>query len=199
MNPLDEEWESWKITYKKKYNSPEEETIRRAAWEKNKIYIEAHNKQYEQGLTSFTMGLNQFSDRISTSSKSANLCEMQYDIDEEVIKSYKNTPIAPSLPFELPLPRLQFAVSQPRSRLQKSFNQGSIMNPLDEEWESWKTTFEKKYNSPEEEAFRRAIWENKKIFIEAHNQQYEQGLSSFCLGLNDFADMVSTSSKSANN
>lgn len=64
MNPLDEEWESWKTTFEKKYNSPEEETIRRAAWEKNKIYIEAHNKQYEQGLTSFTMGLNQFADMI---------------------------------------------------------------------------------------------------------------------------------------
>nr|XP_055050901.1 protein CTLA-2-beta-like [Misgurnus anguillicaudatus] len=62
------------------------------------------------------------------------------------------------------------------------------MNPVDEEWETWKVTYGRNYNSPEEEAFRRAIWENKKIFIEAHNQQYEQGLSSFCLCLNDFAD-----------
>ncbi|XP_073721333.1 protein CTLA-2-beta isoform X2 [Misgurnus anguillicaudatus] len=64
------------------------------------------------------------------------------------------------------------------------------MNPLDEEWESWKITYNKKYNSPEEESFRRAIWEKTKIFVEAHNQKYEQGLSSFNVGLNKFADMT---------
>ncbi|XP_065134235.2 protein CTLA-2-beta-like isoform X3 [Paramisgurnus dabryanus] len=64
MNPEDEEWESWKITYKKKYNSPEEESIRRAAWEKTKIFVKAHNQKYEQGLTSFTVGVNQFADLI---------------------------------------------------------------------------------------------------------------------------------------
>nr|XP_055050902.1 protein CTLA-2-beta-like [Misgurnus anguillicaudatus] len=63
MNPLDEEWENWKITYNKKYNSPEEETIRRAIWEKTKIFVKAHNQKYEQGLTSSTVGLNQFADQ----------------------------------------------------------------------------------------------------------------------------------------
>ena len=34
-------------------------------WEENKKKIEAHNADYEQGKTSFYMGLNQFSDLVS--------------------------------------------------------------------------------------------------------------------------------------
>ncbi|GAB1298283.1 Trophoblast-specific protein beta [Apodemus speciosus] len=40
----------------------DEETHRRAVWEENKKKIEAHNADYEQGKTSFSMDLNKFSD-----------------------------------------------------------------------------------------------------------------------------------------
>ncbi|XP_052583938.1 protein CTLA-2-beta-like isoform X1 [Peromyscus californicus insignis] len=58
---LDAEWEEWKMNFKKSY-SPDEEGHRRAVWEKNKKFIENHNADYEQGKTSFSMGLNGFSD-----------------------------------------------------------------------------------------------------------------------------------------
>lgn len=43
----------------------DEERHRRALWEENKKIIEKHNAEYEQGKTSYTMGLNQFSDMVS--------------------------------------------------------------------------------------------------------------------------------------
>ncbi|XP_028749503.1 protein CTLA-2-beta-like isoform X1 [Peromyscus leucopus] len=58
---LDAEWEEWKMNFKKSY-SPDEEGHRRAMWEKNKKIVDNHNADYEQGKTSFTMGLNGFSD-----------------------------------------------------------------------------------------------------------------------------------------
>uniref|UniRef100_A0A8C8W430 Cathepsin propeptide inhibitor domain-containing protein n=1 Tax=Peromyscus maniculatus bairdii TaxID=230844 RepID=A0A8C8W430_PERMB len=61
---LDAEWEEWKMNFKKSY-SPDEEGHRRAVWEKNKKFIENHNADYEQGKTSFSMGLNGFSDMVS--------------------------------------------------------------------------------------------------------------------------------------
>ncbi|KAL1784234.1 cathepsin J [Sigmodon hispidus] len=61
---------------------------------------------------------------------------------------------------------------------------------LDAEWEEWKMEFERTY-SPEEEVHRRAVWEKNKEFIDKHNADYEQGKTSFSLGLNDFADKTS--------
>ncbi|XP_051007094.1 protein CTLA-2-beta-like [Acomys russatus] len=61
---LDAEWEEWKMKYNKKY-SPEVEGYRRAVWEENKKMIEQHNADYEQGKTSFMMGLNHFSDMVT--------------------------------------------------------------------------------------------------------------------------------------
>ncbi|KAK7812022.1 LOW QUALITY PROTEIN: hypothetical protein U0070_018582 [Myodes glareolus] len=61
---LDAEWEEWKKKFEKTY-SPNEEGHRRALWEENKKIIEKHNAEYEQGKTSYTMGLNQFSDMVS--------------------------------------------------------------------------------------------------------------------------------------
>lgn len=43
----------------------------------------------------------------------------------------------------------------------------------------------------DEEAHRRAVWEENKKKIEAHNADYEQGKSSFSMGLNEFSDLVS--------
>ncbi|KAL1784128.1 hypothetical protein HispidOSU_005436 [Sigmodon hispidus] len=58
---LDAEWEEWKMKYLKTY-SPDEEGLRRAVWEKNKEFIDKHNENYRQGKTSFSLGLNHFSD-----------------------------------------------------------------------------------------------------------------------------------------
>ncbi|CAH6796006.1 Ctla2a [Phodopus roborovskii] len=60
---------------------------------------------------------------------------------------------------------------------------------LDAEWEEWKTKFEKSY-SPDEEKYRRSVWEEEKKKIEEHNSEYEQGKTSFSEGLNEFSDMT---------
>ncbi|XP_052000004.1 cathepsin K-like [Xyrauchen texanus] len=59
---LDKAWESWKITHRKEYNGLDEESIRRAIWEKNMRFIEAHNKEYELGIHTYNLGMNQFGD-----------------------------------------------------------------------------------------------------------------------------------------
>ncbi|XP_021035512.1 protein CTLA-2-beta isoform X2 [Mus caroli] len=58
---LDNEWEEWKTKFAKTYRL-DEERHRRLVWEESKKKIEAHNADYEKGKTSFSMGLNQFSD-----------------------------------------------------------------------------------------------------------------------------------------
>lgn len=69
---LDAEWEEWKKKFGKTY-SPDEEGHRRAVWEDSKKTIEAHNADYKQGKTSFSMGLNQFSD-LTTEEFRRNCC-----------------------------------------------------------------------------------------------------------------------------
>ena len=41
--------------------------MRREIWEKNVAKIDAHNKLFEQGKTTFTMGENHLADRVSYS------------------------------------------------------------------------------------------------------------------------------------
>ncbi|XP_076844540.1 cathepsin K-like [Brachyhypopomus gauderio] len=61
---------------------------------------------------------------------------------------------------------------------------------LDSKWETWKTTHNKEYNSPVEEAFRRGIWEKTLQMIENHNREYELGIHTWSMGLNQFSDMT---------
>uniref|UniRef100_A0A3B3QG70 Cathepsin K n=1 Tax=Paramormyrops kingsleyae TaxID=1676925 RepID=A0A3B3QG70_9TELE len=62
-----------------------------------------------------------------------------------------------------------------------NFTQGPSLL-LDSEWESWKT---------EEEGSRRSIWEKNMRLIDAHNQEYKQGIHSYELGMNSLGDMTS--------
>ena len=55
------EWERHKLTYGKAY-SPQEETYRRSIFEKNVLIIEEHNKKADQGLFSYRLGVNEFTD-----------------------------------------------------------------------------------------------------------------------------------------
>ncbi|XP_076429632.1 protein CTLA-2-beta-like [Peromyscus maniculatus bairdii] len=60
---------------------------------------------------------------------------------------------------------------------------------LDAEWQEWKRKYEKTY-SQDEEGHRRMVWEENKKKIEEHNAEYEQGMASFCMGLNEFSDLT---------
>ncbi|XP_048848522.1 cathepsin K-like [Brienomyrus brachyistius] len=71
-----------------------------------------------------------------------------------------------------------------------NFTQGPSLL-LDLEWESWKTVYEKDYNSQGEEQSRRSIWEKNMQLIDAHNQEYKQGIHSYELGMNSLGDMTS--------
>ncbi|XP_048848521.1 cathepsin K-like [Brienomyrus brachyistius] len=71
-----------------------------------------------------------------------------------------------------------------------NFTQGPSLL-LDSEWESWKTVYEKDYNSQGEEQSRRSIWEKNMQLIDAHNHEYKRGIHSYQLGMNSLGDMTS--------
>ncbi|VDP69874.1 unnamed protein product [Echinostoma caproni] len=61
----------------------------------------------------------------------------------------------------------------------------------DAAWEHWKNSYNKVYNSPSEEAHRRAIWEAKVKSNHEHNLKYDLGLVTYLKGLNQFSDITS--------
>ncbi|KAM8920882.1 cathepsin K [Pelodytes ibericus] len=61
---------------------------------------------------------------------------------------------------------------------------------LDYEWELWKKTNLKQYNSQTDEVFRRQIWEKNLKLITAHNEEYFQGLHTYELGMNHLGDLT---------
>ncbi|XP_013101312.1 crustapain-like [Stomoxys calcitrans] len=58
----DEEWEAYKLEFKKSYADEAEDAMRREIVAKYKAFIDEHNKRYEAGEESFTYELNSFSD-----------------------------------------------------------------------------------------------------------------------------------------
>ncbi|XP_055383350.1 procathepsin L-like [Condylostylus longicornis] len=61
---------------------------------------------------------------------------------------------------------------------------------LDSEWENFKIQYGKVYNSYEEEATRKETFANTLKKIEEHNKNYAKGLSTFEMGVNEFADFT---------
>jgi cathepsin L len=57
--PLNMEFESWKRTHSKEYSNAVEELNRRAVWESNKVFVEAHNSA---GIHTYTLAMNAFAD-----------------------------------------------------------------------------------------------------------------------------------------
>ncbi|XP_063039892.1 cystein proteinase inhibitor protein salarin-like [Engraulis encrasicolus] len=62
---LDREFQEWKFKFGKVYRSPGEEWKRKQIWTDTWDRIEAHNARFAQGLETWSMGLNQFSDMTS--------------------------------------------------------------------------------------------------------------------------------------
>ncbi|XP_036449143.1 cathepsin L1-like [Colossoma macropomum] len=63
------------------------------------------------------------------------------------------------------------------------------MSLEDLEFHTWKLKFAKSYGSVEEESRRKMIWlDNRKLVLE-HNMLADQGIKSYRLGMNHFADM----------
>ncbi|KAG7455026.1 hypothetical protein MATL_G00252150 [Megalops atlanticus] len=72
-------------------------------------------------------------------------------------------------------------------------NKASALFPsemdVDKEFEDWKIKFEKSYATPEEEAERKKIWLATRAMVIEHNKKHEQGLVTWTMGLNHFADL----------
>uniref|UniRef100_UPI00398EDD4F procathepsin L-like isoform X3 n=1 Tax=Pristiophorus japonicus TaxID=55135 RepID=UPI00398EDD4F len=61
-----------------------------------------------------------------------------------------------------------------------------------EDWETWKASCGKKYNSKKTESLRKGIWQNNLRKIKDHNDQ--QGNSTFIMVMNSFGDLGQCSS-----
>ena len=62
FEPYDKSWEKFKVVHSKSYHSIQEEIYRRNVFKKNALVIEEHNKEYNLGKKSYTLGINQFTD-----------------------------------------------------------------------------------------------------------------------------------------
>ncbi|CAH1389725.1 unnamed protein product [Nezara viridula] len=59
---LAKDWKSFKVNFNKMYTGLSEELKRMAAYEANKMWVENHNKRYENGQVSFKVAMNEFGD-----------------------------------------------------------------------------------------------------------------------------------------
>lgn len=62
--------------------------------------------------------------------------------------------------------------------------------PVDDHFESFKSTYGKAYHSVEEEQVRRSIFAYNLQFIDQHNAEHDQGLHGHRLGVNQFTDLT---------
>ncbi|XP_030043738.1 cathepsin K isoform X2 [Microcaecilia unicolor] len=62
---------------------------------------------------------------------------------------------------------------------------------LDSQWEEWKKTYNKQYNSKVDELQRRLIWEKKLKYITIHNLEFSLGKHTYELAMNHLGDMTS--------
>ncbi|XP_058122492.1 procathepsin L-like [Anopheles ziemanni] len=62
---LVQEWKTFKLKHHKNYGSLYEETLRMRIYAQNRIVIARHNQRFQQGLESFEMDVNQFSDLLA--------------------------------------------------------------------------------------------------------------------------------------
>lgn len=66
----------------------------------------------------------------------------------------------------------------------------TFVDVVKEEWKTFKLSHSKNYDNDVEEKFRMKIYMENKHKIAKHNQKYAQGLVSYKLGLNKYADLL---------
>nr|XP_030702264.1 cathepsin K isoform X2 [Globicephala melas] len=62
---LNTQWELWKKTYRKQYNSKVDEVSRRLVWEKNLKHISIHNLEASLGVHTYELAMNHLGDMTS--------------------------------------------------------------------------------------------------------------------------------------
>jgi len=96
---LDQNWELFKIQYKKNYINQQDEANRRLIWEQNVKKILNHNLEYNLGKHGYFMGVNQFADL--TSSEFSKL--LQNPMNKRESRGQESaTYLAPSMAGQLP-------------------------------------------------------------------------------------------------
>ncbi|XP_063786490.1 uncharacterized protein LOC134935231 [Pseudophryne corroboree] len=61
---------------------------------------------------------------------------------------------------------------------------------FDQEWNIWKSKYGKTYANMDEELLRRQTWEDTWHKVQKHNELADQGLSTYRMAMNHFADMT---------
>ncbi|XP_075064252.1 cathepsin K-like [Mixophyes fleayi] len=61
---------------------------------------------------------------------------------------------------------------------------------FDQEWNIWKSKYGKTYVTTDEELLRRKTWEDTWYKVQKHNELADQGLTSYRMAMNHFADMT---------
>jgi len=91
-----QEWEEFKVKFGKGFRDLKHESQRRAVFESNLNLIEAHNAKFEKGLSSYKMGINQFTDMTYQEFSNAMLMEPRPATAPEVMQSKKVESSAPA-------------------------------------------------------------------------------------------------------
>merc|ERR1711899_558686 len=90
-----QQWDEFKVQFNKEFRDLKHESERRAVFEANLDTIEAHNVKYEKGLSSYKMGINQFTDMTYEEFSNTVLMEPRDSEHVEVMQSKKIESSAP--------------------------------------------------------------------------------------------------------
>merc|ERR1712018_238550 len=91
-----QQWDEFKVKFGKVHRDLKHESERRAVFEKNMDMIEAHNVKFEKGLTTYKMGINQFTDLTYEEFSNQVLMEERPATVPAVMQSRKVESSAPS-------------------------------------------------------------------------------------------------------
>ncbi|XP_041964476.1 protein CTLA-2-beta-like isoform X2 [Alosa sapidissima] len=85
---IDQEFHEWKLKHNKVYSTPEEEARRKVLWLASREEVLAHNKLADQGVHTWWMGMNQFSDMDSANGEVPCGCMAPRNQDKKCGKSH---------------------------------------------------------------------------------------------------------------
>merc|ERR1712010_356202 len=94
-----QQWEEFKGTFRREFRDLKHESERRKVFESNLDFIEYHNAKFEKGLSSYKMGINQFTDMTYEEFSNMMLMEPRYNMQaasDEVSKMEKPKSSTPS-------------------------------------------------------------------------------------------------------
>merc|ERR1712045_145422 len=90
-----QQWDDFKVKFNKGFRDLKHESERRAVFEANLDTIESHNVKYEKGLSSYKMGINQFTDMTYEEFSNVVLMDPRDSEHVEVMQSKKIESTAP--------------------------------------------------------------------------------------------------------